>query len=75
MTKTSFGLIEVLLILILARDMVGVIKWSDGDGCSVLQYFVKERNQCLVLSPYKVVRADSFFFFLEGPGLEDSGRR
>lgn len=63
LTKTSFGLIEVLLILILARDMVGVIKWSDGDGCSVLQYFVKERNQCLVLSPYKVVRADSFFFF------------
>lgn len=55
-------------MLMLARDMGGVVKWSDGDGRAVLQYFVRERNQCLVLSPYCQSRVSVFFFFFSrGP--------
>lgn len=55
--------------------MVGVIKWSDGHGCAVLQYSLRERSQCLVQSPYKVVRQALCGCFLEKPGLEESSRR
>lgn len=41
--------------------MVGIMKWSDGHGCAVLQYFVRERNFF-----YKAVRAGSSLFVSRG---------